>query len=154
MAVTDPLTGLANRRCLSDMLANPGNVDTAVAVVVLDVDDFKGYNDSRGHLAGDRLLVRLARDLEAVFHDAYTISRYGGDEFVVLLPCRDVSSAAERAGVLVDGGSPANVPVSIGLAVWPHHESTLDGTLAAADDCLREAKRNGKGRLVSLPDGF
>jgi len=151
MAVTDPLTGLANRRRLSDLLANPGRLTTAVAVIVLDVDNFKQYNDSQGHLAGDRLLVRLARQLEAVFHDAHAISRYGGDEFVVLLPCEDVRSAAERAAVLVDGATPGAVPVSIGLAVWPHHESTLDGALAAADDCLREAKKHGKGRLVCLP---
>lgn len=152
MSVTDPLTGLANRRRLSDALANPGRMDTPVAVIVLDVDNFKHYNDSQGHLAGDRMLVKLARSLEAVFHDAHTISRYGGDEFVVLLPCEDVDIATRRAGALVCDHCTGDVPVSIGVAVWPYHESTLDGALAAADDCLREAKRNGKGRLVSFPD--
>ncbi|HSP55147.1 MAG TPA: GGDEF domain-containing protein [Dehalococcoidia bacterium] len=152
MSVTDPLTGLANRRRLSEMLANPGRSDTAIAVIVLDVDNFKQYNDSQGHLAGDRLLVRLARNLEDVFYDAHTISRYGGDEFVVLLPCNDVGVAAKRAGALVCDHYSTDVPVSIGVAVWPHHESTLDGALAAADDCLREAKRSGKNRLVSLPN--
>ncbi len=151
MSVTDPLTGLANRRRLSDVLANPGHLGTSLAVIVLDVDNFKQYNDSQGHLSGDRLLVRLARNLEAVFYDAHTISRYGGDEFVVLLPCDDAGVATKRAGALVCDHYSTDVPVSIGVAVWPHHESTLDGALAAADDCLREAKRNGKGRLVALP---
>ena len=151
MAVTDSLTGLANRRRLSDVLGNPGRLETAIAVVVLDVDNFKEYNDSQGHLAGDRLLVRLARNLETVFYDAHTISRYGGDEFVVLLPCEDIDSAVTRADALVADHWSYDVPVSIGVAVWPYHESTLDGAIAAADDCLREAKRNGKHRLVALP---
>lgn len=150
LAVTDPLTGLANRRRLSEFLAAPGRLPGPAAVAVLDVDDFKEYNDSLGHLAGDRLLVRLARDLEAVFFDAHTISRYGGDEFVVVFPCRNPGSAARRAAALAEGSPMRRVPVSIGLAVWPYDESTLDGTLAAADDCLREAKRKGKGRLVAF----
>jgi len=152
MSVTDPLTGLANRRRLSDVLANPGHLGTSLAVIVLDVDNFKHYNDSHGHLSGDRLLVRLARNLEAVFYDAHTISRYGGDEFVVLLPCDDAGVATKRAGALVCDHYSTDVPVSIGVAVWPYHESTLDGALAAADDCLREAKRSGKNRLVLFPN--
>jgi|FLYL01.1.fsa_nt_gi diguanylate cyclase (GGDEF)-like protein len=149
MAVTDPLTGLANRRRLNDALANPGAVDRPLAVIVLDVDDFKSYNDAQGHLAGDRLLIRLAQTLRRHFPDAHTISRYGGDEFVVILPCESPEEAALRAGRLVAPGNPQALPVSLGLAVWPVNESTLDGALAAADDCLRAAKAAGKNRLVT-----
>jgi diguanylate cyclase (GGDEF)-like protein len=93
--------------------------------------------------------VRLARSLEAEFADAHTLSRYGGDEFVVLLPCDSPEAAAERVQKLVSGDTADPVPVSIGLAVWPHHEATLDATLAAADECLRAAKRTKKGSLVT-----
>jgi diguanylate cyclase (GGDEF)-like protein len=150
MSVTDALTGLANRRRLSDVLANPGRADSPLAVIVLDVDDFKQYNDSYGHLAGDRLLERLASSLRSHFPDAHTISRYGGDEFVVLLPCHSAATAEGRASCLVSPECPDAVPISIGIAMWPHDEPTLDGALAAADDCLRAAKRNGKNRLAAV----
>jgi diguanylate cyclase (GGDEF)-like protein len=150
MAVTDALTGLANRRRLSDALANPGDSGLPMAVIVMDVDNFKRYNDSFGHLAGDKLLTRLADSLRSHFPEAHTMARYGGDEFVVLLPCHSVSVAEARSACLVSTDCPDAVPVSIGIAMWPHDEGTLDGALAAADDCLREAKRAGKGRLSTV----
>jgi diguanylate cyclase (GGDEF)-like protein len=149
MSVTDALTGLANRRRLSDVLANPGPAVGSLAVIILDVDNFKPYNDTYGHLAGDQLLERLARSLRSHFPDAHTISRYGGDEFVVLLPCHAIATAEGRAACLISPECPDAVPISIGIAMWPHDESTLDGALAAADDCLRAAKRAGKGRLAT-----
>jgi diguanylate cyclase (GGDEF)-like protein len=149
MSVTDALTGLANRRRLSDVLANPGPAAEGMAVIVLDVDNFKPYNDTHGHLAGDQLLERLAASLRSHFPDAHTISRYGGDEFVVLLPCHTVAAAEGRAACLISPDCPDAVPISVGIAMWPQDEATLDGALAAADDCLREAKRSGKGRLAT-----
>jgi diguanylate cyclase (GGDEF)-like protein len=154
MSVTDALTGLTNRRRLSDVLANPGPTAGGLAVVVLDVDNFKPYNDTFGHLAGDQLLVRLSGSLQAHFPDAHTISRYGGDEFVVLLPCHSTAAAEGRAACLISPECPDSVPISIGIAMWPHDEATLDGALAAADDCLREAKRSGKGRLTTVARTF
>jgi len=150
MAVTDAMTGLANRRRLSDVLANPGDSGSPLAVIVMDVDNFKGYNDSFGHLAGDKLLIRLAESLRSHFPEAHTIARYGGDEFVVLLPCHSVSVAEARSACLITPDCPDAVPISIGIAVWPHDEATLDGALAAADDCLRDAKQAGKGRLATV----
>jgi diguanylate cyclase (GGDEF)-like protein len=150
MAVTDALTGLANRRKLSDVLANPGDPGSAMAVIVMDVDNFKQYNDGYGHLAGDRLLVRLGDSLRSHFPEAHTISRYGGDEFVVLLPCHTIGVAEAKARCLISPDCPDAVPISIGIAMWPHDEGTLDGALAAADDHLRAAKRAGKGKLVTV----
>ena len=152
MAVTDALTGLANRRRLSDVLANP-NCDEPLAVIVIDVDNFKQFNDSLGHLAGDQLLRRLADSLRAHFPDAHTISRYGGDEFVVLLPSHSMKSAEGRAACLISPSCQDAVPISIGIAMWPFDETTLDAALASADDCLRAAKRAGKGR-VATPSGL
>ncbi|MDO8616576.1 MAG: GGDEF domain-containing protein [Dehalococcoidia bacterium] len=149
LAVTDPLTGLANRRRLSEALAREPRHGREVAVIILDLDNFKRYNDAHGHLAGDRLLVRLARALQTAFPEASAISRYGGDEFVVLLPCVALEDVEDRVRRLILDPPQGPLPVSAGLAVWPRHEATLDGVLAAADDCLRVAKRTRKGGLVT-----
>ncbi|MEE8347126.1 MAG: GGDEF domain-containing protein [Dehalococcoidia bacterium] len=151
LAVTDALTGLANRRRLFDVLARYDISSGPLAVFVVDVDDFKGWNDHQGHLSGDQLLVRMARVLEQRFPQAITVSRYGGDEFVVL----DRRDAAEIAAVsqdLVRDLNGESIDASVGVAVVPHHEPTADAALAAADDCLREAKRLGKAGIV-CPEG-
>jgi len=150
LAVTDPLTGLANRRRLSDSLGEPPKTGLPIAVIVLDVDNFKQYNDSRGHLAGDQLLVHLADALNHEFPDAHIISRYGGDEFVLLVPAENVEQAIMRATRLTQGGPYEPLPVSIGISLWPDNEPTLDAALAAADDCLRVAKTTNKGGVVAL----
>lgn len=153
LAVTDPLTGLANRRRLSDFLANPPHADLPIAVVILDVDNFKRYNDSLGHLAGDQLLARLAEALTHEFPDAHIISRYGGDEFVLLVPSDGIAHAVKRAGRIAEGGPFEPIPVSVGVTLWPDNEPTLDAALAAADECLRLAKTTNKGGVVALsPD--
>ena len=150
IAVTDPLTGLANRRRLTNELAHQPKSGQPIAVVVMDVDNFKQYNDSFGHLAGDQLRVRLANALNHEFPDARVISRYGGDEFVLLLACESVDGAVNRVRRILEGGPNEPVPVSVGIALCPTHEATLDGALAAADDCLRTAKITTKGGIVAL----
>jgi diguanylate cyclase (GGDEF)-like protein len=153
MAITDSLTGLSNRRQFSRFLANPPSRDS-LALILIDVDRFKQYNDEFGHLAGDQLLVRLASILNHAFPDATTIARYGGDEFVVLLPCVGIEQAERRVDELLKGRPPERLPVSIGIAMWPDHHPTLDAAFAAADDCLREAKRAQRGTYATwLSDG-
>jgi diguanylate cyclase (GGDEF)-like protein len=153
MAVTDALTGLANRRQLSHALANPPRVPSA-AVIVMDVDRFKQYNDELGHLAGDQLLVRLARTIEEEFPDAMMNARFGGDEFVVLLPCRTMAEAEARVRGFRSGGQYGPVAVSVGVALWPDGQPTLDSAFAAADDCLRAAKQSGRNAYACwAPDG-
>lgn len=151
LAITDALTGLANRRRLSHLLANPPEGQT-LAVILMDVDRFKDYNDAYGHLAGDQLLARLAGILEQTFPDAAIISRYGGDEFVVLLPCTSVEQAAERVHILLHGRPRhERIPVTAGIALWPTQQPTLDSAFAAADDSLREAKRSNRGAFAVWP---
>ena len=150
IAVTDSLTGLANRRRLTNELAHQPKSGQPIAVVIMDVDNFKRYNDSFGHLAGDQLLVRLAQALNHEFPDARVISRYGGDEFVLLLACDTCDQAVNRVRRILEGGPYEPVPVSVGIAVWPLHGPTLDGVLAAADDCLRAAKTTNKGGIIAL----
>lgn len=150
IAVTDALTNLANRRSLISYLGSPPRTDRPIAVIILDVDNFKDYNDSLGHLAGDQLLVRLAEALNHEFPDAHIVSRYGGDEFVLLVPSDSTEHAVRRASRLIEGGPYKPLPISVGIALWPDHEATLDGALAAADDCLRTAKATSKGHVVAL----
>ncbi len=150
MAITDALTGLPNRRELSRHLASPPTDGTHLAVIILDVDRFKQYNDSYGHLAGDQLLIRLAEVLRESFADAQTIARYGGDEFVVILPCAGLDDAASRVEAMQVRGAGNAAPVSVGVAIWPDQQPTLDATLAAADDCLRMAKRASRGTFAMI----
>ena len=152
LAITDSLTGLSNRRQFSRYMADPPT-DASLALILIDVDRFKQYNDEFGHLAGDQLLVRLAAILTDAFPDATTIARYGGDEFVVLLPCVTLEQAERRVYELLVG-RPDRLPVSIGISMWPDHHPTLDAAFAAADDCLRAAKRAQRGTYATwLSDG-
>jgi diguanylate cyclase (GGDEF)-like protein len=147
LAITDSLTGLSNRRQFSRYLADPPTGES-LALILIDVDRFKQYNDEFGHLAGDQLLVRLSLTLQRHFPDAMTIARYGGDEFVMLLPCKGMEDAERRLDMLLRG-NPERLPVSIGVSVWPDHHPTLDAAFAAADDCLRAAKRAQRGTYAT-----
>lgn len=149
MAITDALTGLPNRRELSRHLASPPANGTSLAVIIMDVDRFKQYNDSYGHLAGDRLLIRLAEVIREVFPDARTIARYGGDEFVVIVPCASLEEASARVELMQNISVARAAPVSAGIAMWPDQQPTLDAALAAADECLRETKRSLRGRYAT-----
>lgn len=149
MAITDALTGLPNRRELSRHLASPPNDGSRVAVIVMDVDRFKQYNDSYGHLAGDQLLIRLAECIRESFPDAHTIARYGGDEFVILAPVRDADELTLRVESMQSRCVASAASVSAGIAIWPDHQPTLDSALAAADDALRETKRKHRGRFAT-----
>lgn len=153
LAITDSLTGLSNRRQFSRYMADPPT-DASLALILIDVDRFKQYNDEFGHLAGDQLLVRLAAILTRSFPDATTIARFGGDEFVVLLPCVALEEAERRVDELLLGRPNERLPVTIGISMWPDHHPTLDAAFAAADDCLRAAKRAQRGTYATwLSDG-
>lgn len=148
MAITDALTGLSNRRRFSRYMADPPT-ERSLALILIDVDRFKEFNDDFGHLAGDKLLVDLSASLKRAFPDALTIARYGGDEFVVLLPCATMALAEQRLESLMTQRPGERLPVSAGIAIWPDHHPTLDAAFAAADDCLREAKRAQRGSYAT-----
>lgn len=150
-AVVDPLTGLGNRRMLDAGLAT----SVAGAALWIDVDQFKAVNDAHSYAAGDSVLCRVADVLRAHCRADDVIVRYGGDEFVVLLPEADVEVAAEvgervRAAVageawdVVSAG--LRVTVSVGVAV----AAGLDLALRLADEAVHGAKRCGRDRMVVL----
>lgn len=150
----DGLTGLADKRLLVDRLtqalARANRAGTFVAVLFIDIDDFKAVNDSFGHAAGDRVLVGVARRLEACLRDTDTCARVGGDEFVVI--CEDfadpsdvpraggVLKTALAAGVSV-GDETVPVHVSIGIAISSPGSLPLD-LLNAADIAMYRAKED------------
>ena len=156
-AAYDELTGLPNRRLLADRLrqtlARAERGRQAFAILLIDVNGFKGINDTLGHAAGDRLLCVIGERLAACVRANDTVCRYGGDEFVVLLP--DVESTAALAAVRAKIGAGMAQPVelagrklavtlAIGAARYPGHGAGIDELLAAADRAMYRDKKAGR----------
>jgi diguanylate cyclase (GGDEF)-like protein/PAS domain S-box-containing protein len=159
-AIHDPLTGLHNRRFLEDAfrreLLRAARKRSPVGVLMLDLDHFKAFNDAHGHGAGDALLRAFAVQLRSDIRAEDIACRYGGEEFVVILPDTTSDEALERAEqvrvglshLVVDfrGQALASVTVSIGVATAPEHGDAPDPLLRAADAALYAAKAGGRNR--------
>ena len=163
LATTDPLTGLYNRRAFQAHLAH--EVDRAdrlggrLAVLMLDLDHFKSINDRYGHPGGDAVLRTVAATLTRELRPTDVTSRFGGEEFAVLLrDCdeRDVLKVAERlrsavaACSIPELDSHATVTTSVGVVCYPDHADTGDGVLQAADRALYTAKHTGRDRVCDF----
>ncbi len=158
LASADPLTGLANYRLLLDALDSEikryGRTGRSFSVLVLDLDGLKKINDAHGHLVGSRALGRLANVLRVHCREIDTAARYGGDEFVLVLPETESAAAVQVAQRVseqlnCDGEEPS-ISVSIGIAVYPKDGTTIDELLAAADRALYREKRSSKRKLRLL----
>ncbi len=155
MAVTDPLTGLANYRRLLDALDSEinrhGRTGRSFAVLLLDLDGLKKINDAHGHLVGSRALCRLANILQIHCRAIDTAARYGGDEFVLVLPETESAAAAQVAQRISErlnsDGEEPSISVSIGAAAYPIDGKTIDELLAAADRALYHEKRSSKRKV-------
>ena len=153
----DPLTGLANRAMFADRVTHAMQVrsrsEPRLAVLFLDLDDFKSINDTMGHIVGDLLLTHLGGLLEECVRPGDTVARFGGDEFAVLLEEADVDAATVIAQRIVEvsaepvnlAGAEVRTKVSIGVAVATE-DDTVDTLLSAADSAMYAAKLNGKAR--------
>jgi diguanylate cyclase (GGDEF)-like protein len=159
LATTDGLTGLANRRYfdieLARELQRAERHRRSTALMMIDIDDFKSYNDQYGHPAGDDLLRAIAVLLGQYVRTLDTAARYGGEEFVLILPetqAEAACGAAERLRELVaqlpltPDHTAARVTISLGVAVVPMHGQTPAELVEAADRALYAAKRAGKNR--------
>ncbi|MBO0661915.1 EAL domain-containing protein [Jiella sp. MQZ9-1] len=165
MARTDPLTGLANRHELDRMLASIGPVLKhgihSVAILYIDLDDFKTINDSLGHGIGDKVLVAIADRIQESVRITDFLARFGGDEFIAIMPSTDVELAMTVAhqvlksldAPIIVGARKFSVSASVGVAVGPEHGPDGSNLMTAADLALYESKSTGKGRArVFSPD--
>ncbi len=157
-AVTDALTGLANRRHLHTELerevARALRFRRPLSLLMIDLDDFKRYNDAYGHPAGDQALQAVAQVLRSLIRKVDIAARYGGEEFTVVLPEADINAARQvgeriRSTVAALHRQPgqalqAPVTVSVGVATLPQHAQNERDLIVAADTALYQAKQQGK----------
>jgi len=163
LSVTDPLTGLYNRRFLESRLdeeiSRSQRQGQKFSLILADLDHFKIYNDVLGHLAGDRALQKVAGILRNAAREMDVVTRYGGEEFCLLLPgtgkkeCLFVAERLRRAIEIEVFPGESHLPaesltISLGVSAYPEDGRTLDSLLHAADLALYRAKHNGRNRLV------
>jgi diguanylate cyclase len=155
MARRDALTGLANRRTLQHeldrALARAASSGAPLSLVMLDLDKFKEHNDTHGHQAGDRLLKTAASSWSELLRENDTLARYGGDEFIVVLPGLRLEEAAKLADRL-RAAPGSGVTASVGVAEWDGSQSGAR-LISAADRALYDAKRAARDETVDLTNG-
>jgi diguanylate cyclase (GGDEF)-like protein len=162
----DPLTGLANRRTFQQTLDREFKLarrhGTPLSLVVIDVDHFKRYNDTYGHGAGDALLMEIANALAGAARGTDFVARFGGEEFVVLLPHTDQEGAAIAAGKLLDAVRDLHnqalvlsgtITASIGVATFPADVDAPDRLFEIADQAMYRAKHAGRNQVVQAGIG-
>lgn len=163
LACTDGLTGLYNhrqfKRLFSEEMSRAARYEKPLSIIMLDVDDFKKFNDSYGHPNGDVVLCEMAELLRDLLRDCDTIFRYGGEEFVALLPETGHENAvhvAERIRIFVETESPRfltkitkthGITVSVGVATYPQDGDSPEVLLQTVDDLLYRAKHEGKNKV-------
>jgi diguanylate cyclase (GGDEF)-like protein len=163
LACTDGLTGLYNQRQFKKMfqeeIARAARYGKPLSIILLDVDDFKKFNDTYGHPNGDIVLQQMARLLIELLRGSDLVFRYGGEEFVILLPETAFPATlqvAERIRIFIETETPkfldlikatSGVTVSVGVASFPEDGDTPAALFKTVDDLMYEAKRKGKNRV-------
>jgi diguanylate cyclase (GGDEF)-like protein len=161
-SIRDPLTGLYNRRYMEEVLKQHLRRVTRhlhpLGVIMIDIDHFKSFNDAHGHAAGDALLRELGRFLQSHIRGEDVACRYGGEEFILIMPDASLETARQRAEHLRQmvkevhvhdaGRSLEEITLSLGVAVYPQHGRSRDDVLRSADVALYRAKQEGRDRVV------
>lgn len=158
IAVSDQLTGIANRRKLHEVIERDLDEGRSISVLMIDIDFFKRINDTCGHQEGDQVLIRLTHLVQEKIRKSDLFARWGGEEFVGVFEetsMEDTAALAERIRKAVeeyDFGKAGRVTVSIGVTnSCP--EDTMDALFASLDETLYEAKRTGRNRVCVLRRG-
>jgi diguanylate cyclase (GGDEF)-like protein/PAS domain S-box-containing protein len=159
--VRDSLTGVYNRRYLDETLsreiAHASRSGYPLSLIMMDVDHFKKINDQYGHKMGDDVIVAIGRLLQTQTRDSDCVGRYGGDEFLLVMPEMSRENAFERAEiwregikamVFQEGGQVVQVTISIGIAAFPQNGTNVDDLVKAADHAMYLAKEQGRDRTV------
>jgi diguanylate cyclase (GGDEF)-like protein/PAS domain S-box-containing protein len=161
-SIRDPLTGLFNRRYMEESfqkeISRAARKQVSIAVVMLDIDHFKTFNDKHGHAAGDAVLVALAGFLKGRMRGGDVACRYGGEEFALILPECSLEDGVRRSSQLGEefrtvrvsygGGTLDPITLSMGVASYPLHGARPEELLGAADAALYRAKQEGRDRVV------
>jgi diguanylate cyclase (GGDEF)-like protein len=160
-SICDPLTGLFNRRYMEESVerefSRANRSKTSVAIIMMDLDHFKQFNDTFGHQAGDTLLRSLGDLLKRNTRGQDIACRYGGEEFAIVLSDSNLAGALQRAEILRQqvkqlsveyaGQLLGAVSVSMGIALFPDHGTSMGDVLRSADQALYSAKREGRDRV-------
>ena len=169
MAMQDALTGLPNRALLRELFEHEAAAarreDTTLALMFVDLDQFKAINDTHGHAAGDQLLVAVSRTLKETVRSSDVVCRMGGDEFLIMLPrvaaWEAIGETAERLLAALDRPHPlgcgveaVRVRASIGIARHPHDGADFDALVRAADVAMYRSKAGGRGRFSIYEENF
>jgi diguanylate cyclase (GGDEF)-like protein/PAS domain S-box-containing protein len=161
-SIRDPITGLYNRRymeeALKQELSRVARLMHTLGIIMIDIDHFKRFNDTYGHAAGDALMRELGRFLQGHIRGEDTACRYGGEEFILIMPDISPEAAKRRAErirqgirklqVQDAGRTYGEITLSIGVAIYPQHGSTQESLLRSADVALYRAKQDGRDRVV------
>ena len=161
-SVRDHLTGLYNRRYMEETLSREllraSRSRSTVGIIMLDFDDLKGINDGMGHAAGDAVLRELGSLVQRNVRGEDIAARYGGDEFIIILPDMSKELTRQRAERLCEAASQLRTPfeektlrdltLSAGVAAFPENGPTGADLLKAADEALYRAKKKGGGQVV------
>ncbi len=164
-AIHDSLTGVFNRRYMEESLrrdlSRSRRIQQPLSIIMLDIDHFKLFNDTFGHHVGDRVLQEIGSTLCKCVRAEDIVCRYGGEEFIVLLPGADTAIALERAKVVAEkirtirftttGSGLQSITVSMGISMFPKHGCEIDELLRAADTSLYQAKHSGRDCIVLAP---
>lgn len=166
LATTDALTGLFNRGQVDERFAielgRARRYRKPLTIAVIDVDHFKPLNDAHGHTAGDNVLRSIGSLLRSSFRESDTAGRYGGEEFMVILPETSLEAAQQKLEylrqlvastpfTLSPRGDEAHVTISVGLASFPHDGDSAGDLFASADEKMFQAKHDGRNRVVAGP---
>ena len=165
MASTDSMTKLYNRRYFTEvgdgLLKLAKREKTTLSIIMLDIDDFKNVNDTYGHKIGDDVIISISNELKHISRDSDVVCRFGGEEFILLLPNTDINGAMiiankirksiENRKIPLDDKNSINVTVSVGVSIVDvDKDINLEPSIKKADDALYRVKENGKNRVESF----
>jgi diguanylate cyclase (GGDEF)-like protein len=162
LSIRDSLTGLFNRRYLDETLPREINrIERSrgeLSLILFDIDHFKNFNDTYGHDAGDLVLRAMSAVVLAAIRESDIACRYGGEEFIIILPDTPIEIAEQRAQALrrevseltwdYQGQEIGRLTISLGVAAFPQHGTKRDALIKSADEAAYLAKKGGRNRVV------